>query len=102
MPNLYALCRAVELVGMEMSTDLPSALEGESCIKVSGTQSGDTSWLSQAAGFDMTKHAVDRLYIKSGLGPGEVQVVELHDCFSANGIKCTQNVFKYCFRAGDV
>merc|ERR1719430_1831300 len=62
--------RAVEIVGMEMSTDLPSALEEKSCIK--------------AVGFDMTKNAVGKLFNKTGLGAGDVQVVELHDCFSAN------------------
>ena len=62
--------RAVEIVGMEMSTDLPSALEEKSCIK--------------AVGFDMTKNAAGKLYNKTGLGAGDVQVVELHDCFSAN------------------
>ena len=64
--------RAVEIVAMEMSTDLPSALEGKSSIK--------------AAGFDMTKNAVEKLYKKSGLSPDDLQVVELHDCFSANGL----------------
>ena len=63
--------RAVEIVAMEMSTDLPSALEGKSSIK--------------AAGYDMTKHAVEKLYKKSGVSPDDLQVVELHDCFSANG-----------------
>jgi len=62
--------RAVEIVGMEMSTDLPSALEEKSCIK--------------AVGFDMTKNAVGKLSNKTGLGAGDVQFVELHDCFSAN------------------
>merc|ERR1712088_1231136 len=62
--------RAVEIVGMEMPTDLPSALEEKSCIK--------------AVGFDMTKNAVGKLFNKTGLGAGDVQVVELHDCFSAN------------------
>jgi len=62
--------RAVEIVGMEMSTDLPSAFEEKSCIK--------------AVGFDMTKNAVEKLYTKTGLGASDVQVVELHDCFSAN------------------
>merc|ERR1719361_1082245 len=32
----------------------------------------------------MTRHAVDKLYSKTGLGAADVQVVELHDCFSAN------------------
>merc|ERR1711913_73026 len=49
---------------------LPSALEEKSCIK--------------AVGFDMTKNAAGKLYNKTGLGAGDVQVVELHDCFSAN------------------
>ena len=62
--------RAVEIVGMEMSTDFPAALEGKSCI--------------QAVGFDMTKNAVSKLYKDTGMGAGDVQVVELHDCFSAN------------------
>ena len=62
--------RAVEIVGMEMSTDFPAALEGKSCI--------------QAVGFDMTKNAVAKLYKDTGMGAGDVQVVELHDCFSAN------------------
>ena len=62
--------RAVEIVGMEMSTDLPSAFDEKSCIKM--------------VGFDMTKHAVEKLYEKTGLGAADIQVVELHDCFSAN------------------
>ena len=32
----------------------------------------------------MAKKAADAVYRKSGLGPRDVQVVELHDCFSAN------------------
>jgi len=67
--NLEA--RAVEVLGMEMSTDLPSAFKEKSCIK--------------AVGFDMTKNAVTQLYSKTGVSPGDIQVVELHDCFSANG-----------------
>jgi sterol carrier protein 2 len=35
-------------------------------------------------GYDMTKLAADRLFAKSGLKPQDVDVVELHDCFSAN------------------
>lgn len=32
----------------------------------------------------MTKTAADRLYAKTGVKPSDIQVVELHDCFSAN------------------
>jgi acetyl-CoA acetyltransferase len=35
-------------------------------------------------GYDMSKQAADKVYERSGLGPQDVQVIELHDCFSAN------------------
>ena len=35
-------------------------------------------------GYDMAKKAADEVYRKSGIGPENVDVVELHDCFSAN------------------
>jgi sterol carrier protein 2 len=62
--------RAVEIAGMAMATDLPSTFEERSCIKM--------------VGFDMTRQAARKAYEQSGLGPEDAQVVELHDCFSAN------------------
>nr|CAD7458563.1 unnamed protein product [Timema tahoe] len=62
--------QAVEIVGMEMATDLPSTFSDNSCMKV--------------AGYDMTKTAAERLFRKSNYKPQDVDVVELHDCFSAN------------------
>ena len=35
-------------------------------------------------GYDMTAAAVKEVYEVSGLGPDDVDVVELHDCFTAN------------------
>lgn len=35
-------------------------------------------------GYDMTKLAAEKLFAKTGVKPTDVQVVELHDCFSAN------------------
>ena len=32
----------------------------------------------------MTKKAAEKVYAQAGLGPENVDVVELHDCFSAN------------------
>ena len=32
----------------------------------------------------MSRRAAERVFTKSGLSPSDVQVVELHDCFSAN------------------
>lgn len=62
--------QAVEILGMEMGTDLPSTFKEKSCIKM--------------IGFDMTKNAADKLYKKTGILPKDVNVVELHDCFSTN------------------
>ncbi|XP_054837294.1 sterol carrier protein 2 isoform X2 [Eublepharis macularius] len=62
--------KAVEIVAQEMTTDFPSSFEENSCIK--------------AAGYDMTKEAAKRCFSKTGLKPEDVQVIELHDCFSVN------------------
>src|SRR6202011_6186212 len=35
-------------------------------------------------GYDMSKEAARRAYEKAQTGPADVQVIELHDCFSAN------------------
>jgi len=66
--NLQA--RAIEIAGMAMTTDLPSTFEEKSCIKL--------------VGYDMSKAAARKVYEQSGLGPENVDVVELHDCFSCN------------------
>ncbi|KAL9950364.1 hypothetical protein ACROYT_G042852 [Oculina patagonica] len=62
--------KAVEIVGMEMATDLKSTFHEDSAIKV--------------VGYDMTKTAAQKLFQKAGMSPNDVQVVELHDCFSTN------------------
>jgi len=56
---------------MEMATDTPSSFEKDMIKTVGG---------------DMSKQAADACYRKSGLSPRDVQVVELHDCFSANEV----------------
>jgi sterol carrier protein 2 len=35
-------------------------------------------------GYDMSKTAADKVYEQAGLGPKDMAVVELHDCFTAN------------------
>lgn len=62
--------KAVEIAGMAMTTDLKSTFAEKSMIKL--------------VGYDMTKSAADKAYQEAGLGPKDVQVIELHDCFSAN------------------
>ena len=62
--------QAVEIIGMAMATDMPSSFEDKSCIKMVGA--------------DLTKKAALEVYEQSGLGPENVDVIELHDCFSCN------------------
>lgn len=62
--------QAVEIVGQAMSTDFSSTFSEKSCIKLVGS--------------DMTKSAVEKLEQQCGLRPADAQVIELHDCFSAN------------------
>ncbi|HZR84202.1 MAG TPA: lipid-transfer protein [Candidatus Binatia bacterium] len=62
--------KAVEILGMAMTTDFGSTFDEKSSMKL--------------VGYDMTKEAARRVYEQSGQGPENVDVVELHDCFSAN------------------
>jgi len=62
--------QAVEIVGMSMRTDFETSFGDKSCIKM--------------VGFDMTKAAAEDVYRQAGMTPKDVQVIELHDCFSAN------------------
>jgi len=62
--------RAIEIAGMAMTSDFSSTLDEKSCIKLIGQ--------------DMTRKAAEKVYQQSGLGPENVQVIELHDCFSTN------------------
>jgi len=62
--------QGVEIAGMAMATDLPSTFDERSCIKL--------------VGFDMARKAARKAYEQSGVGPEDVDVIELHDCFSVN------------------
>ena len=63
--------KAVEILGMEMATDTASTF-------------GEKSTMIKVVGYDMTRHATSRLMEKTGRSVDEVDVIELHDCFSAN------------------
>ncbi len=41
---------------------------------------------ARRAGYDMTKTAAQKVYEAAGIGPDDVDVVELHDCFTANEV----------------
>jgi sterol carrier protein 2 len=62
--------KAVEIVGMAMTTDYSDTFSAGSDMKL--------------VGYDMTRAAAQQVYEQGGFGPEDIDVIELHDCFSAN------------------
>jgi acetyl-CoA acyltransferase len=62
--------QAVEIAGQAMVTDMPSTFEDRSCISI--------------VGYDMSKKAAERALEEASVAIDDVDVIELHDCFSAN------------------
>ncbi|MCC6764481.1 MAG: lipid-transfer protein [Deltaproteobacteria bacterium] len=61
--------KGISIPAMTMTTDYPTSFE-QSMIKMVGQ--------------DLTRAAAKQVYERSGLGPEDVQVIELHDCFTPN------------------
>ena len=68
----HGMARAVRIRGQSLTTDRPSSFTEGSMMK--------------AVGVDMAKEAADLVYHQAGIGPGDVDVVELHDCFATNEV----------------
>ena len=63
--------QAIEIAAQAMVTDLASTFdEHADCIKI--------------VGYDMSRKAAELAYEEAQVAPADVQVIELHDCFSAN------------------
>jgi acetyl-CoA acyltransferase len=62
--------QAVEIVGQAMITDMRSSFE--------------TRTARDIVGADMSRAAAQQVYEQAQLGPDDIDVIELHDCFSAN------------------
>ena len=62
--------RAVEIAGQALTTDMPSTFDEGSSIKI--------------VGYDMSAEAARLAMEEAEVGIDDVDVVELHDCFSAN------------------
>jgi acetyl-CoA acetyltransferase len=60
----------VVIAAQAMTTDTPATFESKDMRKV--------------VGYDMTVAAAKQVYEAAGIGPDELDVVELHDCFTAN------------------
>lgn len=68
----HGIDASVVIRAQAMTTDPSSTFEDKSMIKV--------------VGFDMAKAAADQVYAAAGIGPEDIGVVELHDCFTANEV----------------
>jgi acetyl-CoA acyltransferase len=62
--------QAVEIVGQAMVTDLATTFTDNSAITIVGA--------------DMSRHAAFEVYDQADIGPDDIDVIELHDCFSVN------------------
>jgi len=60
----------VEIAAQVMTTDDAAAFANNSMIRV--------------IGYDMARNAASEAYRRAGIGPEEIDVVELHDCFTTN------------------
>ncbi|MFD8778486.1 lipid-transfer protein [Streptomyces sp. NPDC059916] len=66
----HGLRTDVSIKAQAMTTDYPSTFADMDMRKI--------------VGYDMSKAAAQQVYEKAGIGPEDVKVVELHDCFTTN------------------
>jgi acetyl-CoA acetyltransferase len=66
----HGIANPVYIAAQAMTTDFASSFDEKSMIKM--------------VGYDMTRAAADSVYEQAGIGPQDINVVELHDCFTAN------------------
>ncbi|TDF83787.1 lipid-transfer protein [Pseudomonas sp. H9] len=66
----HGLRSDVAILAQAMTTDPVESFEPKSMISL--------------VGFHMAKAAAERVYEKAGIGPDDIRVVELHDCFAHN------------------
>lgn len=66
----HGLDRRVSIVAQAMTTDTATTFEKQD--------------MRYVVGYEMTERAAAAVYECAGIGPGDVDVIELHDCFTAN------------------
>lgn len=81
----HGLRTDVRIAAQEMTTDFPSTFEAHDMMRV--------------VGYDMAKAAAQRVYDKAGIGPDDLDVVELHDCFAHNEL-ITYEALGLCAEGG--
>ena len=66
----HGLNKQVRIAAQTMTTDTPSTF--------------GASDMMQVVGYDMARDAASKVYEAAGIGPRDLDVVELHDCFAHN------------------
>jgi sterol carrier protein 2 len=66
----HGLNTDVAITAQSMVTDFQSTFDSNDMMRV--------------VGYDMARAAADRVYEQAGVGPDDLDVVELHDCFAQN------------------
>jgi acetyl-CoA acetyltransferase len=66
----HGLDTRVRIAAQAMTTDTPSTFDAKDMRRV--------------VGYDMSRDAAAQVYEAAGVGPDDLDVVELHDCFTAN------------------
>ncbi|MGY6270983.1 lipid-transfer protein [Achromobacter denitrificans] len=66
----HGIAATVRILAQSMTSDGPETFESRSMIEV--------------VGFGMAREAARRAYEEAGVGPGDIAVAELHDCFAHN------------------
>jgi len=79
------LSQQVSIAAQAMTTDLPSTFEAHDMM--------------QLVGYDMARLAARQVYEQAGVGPEDIDVVELHDCFAHNEL-ITYEALQLCPEGG--
>src|SRR5262249_947345 len=68
----HGLRSDVAIAAQAMVTDTPAVFESPNMTRI--------------VGYDMSKNAADQVYAASGVSPEDIDVVELHDCFTTHEV----------------
>lgn len=71
----------VRVAGQALTTDTPSTYDTRDMIRV--------------VGYDMASAAANSVYEQAGIGPDDIDVIELHDCFAQNEL-LTYEALRLC------
>ena len=66
----HGLDAGVRIRAQVMTTDIPAAFDARD--------------MREVVGFSMAQSAADQVYAAAGIGPDDLDLVELHDCFAQN------------------